>query len=44
MPALFELTPLALEIVEFAVHNDMNVAVFTGDRLVAGGKIYDTQP
>jgi hypothetical protein len=44
MPARFELALDRFIAVELAVHHDPRPAVFTGDRLVAGGQVDDAQP
>jgi hypothetical protein len=44
MPARLQLGADALEVVEFAVHDDVDRPIFVGDRLVAGGEIDDREP
>ena len=43
MAAGFELGTLALEIIEFSIHNGMNAAIFVSQRLVAGAQVDDAQ-
>ena len=44
MAALFEFTPLALEIIKLTVNDNVDPPVFTGDWLIPGGQINDAQP
>ena len=44
MSAPLQLASLALEVIKFAVDNDMNPFVLVRDRLIAGREINDAQP
>jgi hypothetical protein len=43
MSAPLQLASLALEVIEFSVHNDMKPFVLVRDRLIAGRKVNDAQ-
>ena len=44
MSAPLQLASLALEVIEFAIDNDMKPFVLVRDRLIAGRKVNDAQP
>ena len=44
MPTLFQLMPLPLEVIDFAVDDNVERVVFIGDGFVAGREVDDAQP